>query len=196
VPATADFYVTTAIGDHAVKCLTDHARDHAGKPFFHYLPFTSPHFPLQAPADLIAKYRDRYRAGWNAVQQARIERLKEKGIVTTDPAAMEREVGPPYHRPGAFEILGEGEVNRPLPWSELSSRQREFQIEKMAIHAAMIDCMDQQVGRILAHLKAMGVFDDPGCTRGASRRPGSCTGRGSTPEGRCRRCTAGASPRP
>jgi arylsulfatase len=70
VPATADFYVTTAIGDHAVKCLIDHARDHAGKPFFHYLPFTSPHFPLQAPADHIAIYRDRYRAGWNAAQHS------------------------------------------------------------------------------------------------------------------------------
>ena len=160
VPVSDDYYATTAIGDHAVKCLADHARDHAGTPFFHYVPFTAPHFPLHAPPELVAKYRDRYRAGWNAVQEARIARLKAKGIVTTAPAAMEREVGPPYHKPDAFEILGAGEVNRPLPWEDLSPTQRDFQIDKMAIHAAMIDCLDQQVGRILAQLTAMGVVDD------------------------------------
>ena len=160
VPVTDDFYATTAIGDHAVKCLADHAREHAEKPFFHYVPFTAPHFPLHAPPELVAKYRDRYRAGWNAVQETRAARLKKLGIVTTAPAAMERDQGPPYHNPDALTILGEGEVNRPLPWEELSSTQREFQIDKMAIHAAMIDSMDQQVGRILAQLEAMGAFDD------------------------------------
>ena len=160
VPVTDDFYATTAIGDHAVKCLADHAREHAGKPFFHYVPFTAPHFPLHAPPALIAKYRDRYRSGWNAVQQARIERLKASRIVTTAPAAMERDQGPPYHNPDALKLLGDGEINRPLPWEELSPTQREFQIDKMAIHAAMIDSMDQQVGRILAQLEAMGAFDD------------------------------------
>ena len=160
VPVTDDFYATTAIGDHAVKCLADHAREHAGKPFFHYVPFTAPHFPLHAPPELVAKYRDRYRAGWNAVQEARAARLKKLGIVTTAPAAMEQDVGPPYHNADALTILGEGEVNRPLPWEELSPTQREFQIDKMAIHAAMIDSMDQQVGRILAQLEAMGSFDD------------------------------------
>jgi arylsulfatase len=160
VSAPDEFYATKAIGDHAVQCLADHAREHAGTPFFHYVPFTAPHFPLQAPPELVAKYRDRYRAGWNAVQQARIERLKAKGIVTTAQAAMERDVGPPYHNPDAIELLGAGEVNRPLPWEELSSTQRDFQVDKMAIHAAMIDCLDQQVGRILAQLTAMGVVDD------------------------------------
>jgi arylsulfatase A-like enzyme/acetyl esterase/lipase len=160
VPVTDDFYATTAIGDHAVKCLADHAREHAGKPFFHYVPFTAPHFPLQAPPELVAKYRDRYRAGWNAVQEARTARLKAMGIVTTAPAAMEREIGPPYHNPDAIRILGEAEVNRPLPWEELSPTQREFQIDKMAIHAAMIDSMDQQVGRIIAQLETMGALDD------------------------------------
>jgi arylsulfatase len=69
-------------------------------------------------------------------------------------------VGPPYHNPDALEILGAGEVNRPLPWEALTPEQRKFQIEKMAIHAAMIESMDQQVGRILAQLEAMGVVDD------------------------------------
>ena len=160
VPVTADFYATTAIGDHAVTCLADHARDHAGKPFFHDVSFTAPHFPLHAPPEVIAKYRDRYRAGWDAVRQARVERLKALGIVTSPPAAMERDIGPPYPFSDALKLLGAGEINRPIPWAELTAVQREFQTEKMAIHAAMIESMDQQVGRILAQLKAMGAFDD------------------------------------
>ena len=160
VPVTADFYATTAIGDHAVKCLADHARDHAGKPFFHDVSFTAPHFPLHAPPGLIAKYRDRYRDGWDAVRQARVERLKSLGIVTTPPAAMEREVGPPYPFPDALKILGPGEIDRPVSWTELTPAQQSFQSEKMAIHAAMIESMDQQVGRILAQLKVMAAFDD------------------------------------
>ena len=160
VPVTADFYATTAIGDHAVTCLADHARDHAGTPFFHDVSFTAPHFPLHAPPGLIAKYRDRYRAGWDAVRQARVERLKSLGIVTTPPAVVEREVGPPYPFPDAVKILGDGEINRPVPWTELTPAQQSFQSEKMAIHAAMIESMDQQVGRILAQLKVMAAFDD------------------------------------
>jgi len=160
VPVTADFYATTAIGDHAVECLADHARNYAAKPFFHDISFTAPHFPLHAPPELIAKYRDRYRAGWDAVQKARVERLKALGILTTPPAAMEREIGPPYAFPDALKILGEGEIDRPVPWTELTAVQRDFQSEKMAIHAAMIESMDEQVGRILGQLKAMGAFDD------------------------------------
>ncbi|GIS59735.1 MAG: hypothetical protein CM1200mP2_19600 [Planctomycetaceae bacterium] len=58
------YYATDAIGDHAVKCLRDHAENHSQQPFFHFLAFTAPHFPLHAlPAD-IAKYRKRYRRSW------------------------------------------------------------------------------------------------------------------------------------
>jgi arylsulfatase len=56
--------------------------------------------------------------------------------------------------------LGPGEVNRPLPWSELTEEQRRFQATKMAIHAAMIDRMDQEIGRIIAQLKAMGAYEN------------------------------------
>jgi arylsulfatase A-like enzyme/acetyl esterase/lipase len=160
IAPTADFYTTTAIGDHAVKCLQEHARDHADKPFFHYVAFTAPHFPLQAPQPLIDKYRARYRAGWDAVRQARFERLRSAGIVAASLSEPEREVGPPYPFPDALEKLGPGEVNRPLPWSELSAEQRDFQATKMAIHAAMIDAMDSQIGRIVAELEARAALDD------------------------------------
>jgi arylsulfatase len=160
IGAVENFYVTTAVGDHAVKCLQEHAAAHGAKPFFHYVTFTAPHFPLHAPQEVIAKYRARYRAGWNAVQQARYDRIVGQRLVTAPLAPMERDVGPPYSFPDAIRQLGPGEANRPLPWQELSDGQRQFQIAKMAIHAAMIDCMDQQIGRILAQLRGMNVLEN------------------------------------
>jgi arylsulfatase len=154
------YYVTTATADHAIACLKDHAANHAGKPFFHYVPFIAPHFPLHAlPLD-IAKYRDRYLAGWEAMREARFRRQKEMAITRTTLSPLERAVGPPYAFPDAMVKLGPGEVNRPLPWSELTEEQRRFQATKMAIHAAMIDRMDQEIGRILAQLKAMNAYDN------------------------------------
>jgi len=156
----ADFYATRSIGDHAVACLAEHARDHAGQPFFHYVAFTAPHFPLHAPPDLIAKYRGRYAAGWDAVREARLARVASLGIVTTPPAAIERDVGPPYPSAEALTMLGPGEVDRPLEWSSLTARQQAFQAEKMAIHAALVEALDIEVGRIVSQLEAMHAIDD------------------------------------
>ncbi len=156
----SNFYITTWIADHAIQCLREHAREHADRPFFHYVCFTAPHFPLQAISNDIAKYLNRYTNGWNAVQTARGRRLKELGIVRHDPPPMERELGPPYHFPDALEKLGPGEVNRPWPWTELTEEQRRFQAVKMAIHAAMVDRMDREIGRIVKQLEAMGALEN------------------------------------
>lgn len=154
------YYATIATADHAIECLKDHAANHAGKPFFHYIPFIAPHFPLHALPEDIAKYRDKYLTGWEAMRTSRFARQKEMGITSTALSALEREVGPPYAFPDAMEKLGPGEVNRPLPWSELTDEQRRFQATKMAIHAAMIDRMDREIGRIIAQLKAMGAYEN------------------------------------
>ena len=154
------YYASVAIADHAIGCLKDHAANHAGKPFFHYIAFIAPHFPLHALPQDIAKYRDKYLAGWEAMRDARFARQKEMGITNTTLSALEREVGPPYAFPDAMAKLGPGEVNRPLPWSELTEEQRRFQATKMAIHAAMVDRMDQEIGRIIAQLKAMNAFEN------------------------------------
>ena len=159
VPANEKgYYTTIATADHAIECLIDHAANHAAKPFFHYIPFIAPHFPLHALPEDIAKYRDKYLEGWDKMREARFARQKEMGITNTTLSALEREVGPPYAFPEAMEKLGSGEVNRPLPWSELTDEQRRFQATKMAIHAAMVDRMDREIGRILAQIKDMGVF--------------------------------------
>lgn len=70
VDAKAGYYSTTAIAAHAVKCLKEHAEKYADRPFFEYLAFTSPHFPLQAPAEDIARYRKKYLAGWDAMRNS------------------------------------------------------------------------------------------------------------------------------
>ena len=155
------FYVTTAVGDHAAACLREHAASHAGKPFFSYVAFTSPHFPLHAPADVVARYTARYAAGWDALRAARFRRLLDGGVVSASLAPLEPDVGPPYQpKPEVLARLGPGEVDRPRPWSDLTPEQQSFQAAKMAIHAAMIELMDRAVGTIVAQLEAMNALDD------------------------------------
>jgi arylsulfatase len=161
VPADEkDYYVTKGTVDHAIECLKDHATQHQGKPFFHYIPFIAPHFPLHALPEDIQKYKDKYLSGWHAMRQARHTRLLALGITQTLLSTVEPEIGPPYHFADAFKKLGLAEVNRPLVWEELTEQQRIFQATKMAIHAAMIDRMDHEIGRIIDQLKAMGAYEN------------------------------------
>lgn len=160
VPFTTNYYSTIATADHAVRCLQDHAAKFPDRPFFHYLCFIAPHFPLQALPEDIARYRERYRAGWEVIQRQRHARLTQMGLIQHALPPMERQLGPPYRFPDAFPILGPGEVDRPLPWNELNDTQREFQAAKMAIHAAMIDRMDREIGRVIEQLKKMGAYDN------------------------------------
>jgi arylsulfatase len=153
-------YLTVATADHAIACLKDHAANHAKAPFFQYIAFHAPHFPLQAPPEDIAKYRDKYLDGWDKAREARYERQKNLGVTTTPLGAVERDLGPPYRYPNALKKLGAGEVDRTPPWEDLTKEQRRFQATKMAIHAAMVDRMDREIGRVVAQLKAMGALDD------------------------------------
>ncbi len=160
VPKGTDFYATDALGDHVIECLKDHAANHAAKPFFHYLAFAAPHFPLQALPDDIDRYRDRYRTGWNNIRSSRWQKMQSLGIVSAKLSKVMPNLGPPYDFPEAMKALGSGEVNRPLPWASLNETQQHFQSTKMAIHAAMIDRMDRQIGRILDQLRAMKAMED------------------------------------
>lgn len=156
----SDYYATTAITDHAVKCLKEHAEQHPETPFFHYLAYTAPHFPLHALPEDIDRYRERYRIGWEAIRSQRRQRMQERQLIEGELSAVERELGPPYHFPEALKTLGPGEVNRPLAWDESTEAQKDFQATKMAIHAAMIDRMDREIGRVLAQLRNMNAFEN------------------------------------
>ncbi len=160
VAKESGYYTSTAFADHAIRCLKEHAEKHAAQPFFSYLAFTVPHFPLQAPAEDIARYRDRYLEGWEKVRAQRDQRQRDMGLLATPVSAVERQLGPPYPFPKDLEILGTSEVNRPLPWDSLTPAQRFFQANKMAVHAAMIDRMDREIGRVLDQLRTMGAFDN------------------------------------
>jgi arylsulfatase A-like enzyme len=154
------YYATTAIADHGIGFLAEHRAKHRSQPFFLYLAFNSPHFPLQARPDDIERYRGRYRDGWESIRAERAKRIHDLGIVSAPLSNVERGVGPPYDYPAALKLLGPGEINRPLPWNTLTDAQRRFQAEKMAIHAAMVDRMDREIGRVIDHVRAMGAIDD------------------------------------
>lgn len=154
------YYSSTAIADHAIKYLKEHAQNHGDKPFFAYVAFTAPHFPLQAPAADIAKYRKKYIAGWDAMCEQRWVRQQKLGLVSTKLSVIERDLFPPYAFPDAIKELGPNELNRPLPWKEMTPEQIVFQANKMAIHAAMVDRMNREVGRVIAQVRRMGKLDD------------------------------------
>lgn len=158
--AVEGYYSTIATADHAIVCLQDHAENHSEKPFFHYLAFIAPHFPLHALPEDIQRYQDRYTDGWDVIRNQRHKRQQEIGLLQAKLSPLEREIGPPYHFPEAMKKLGPGEINRPLPWTDLTSEQQSFQATKMAIHAAMVDRMDREIGRVLDQLKAMNAFDN------------------------------------
>lgn len=162
VPAEEEstYYSTIAVADHAIDCLKEHAEKFSDRPFFHYVAFIAPHFPLHALPEDIARYRDKYLEGWDNMRETRFARQQKLDLFETTLSKLETNVGPPYHFPDALEKLGPGEVNRPLPWTELTEEQARFQATKMAIHAAMVDRMDREIGRVIEQLKAMGAYEN------------------------------------
>ncbi len=159
-PSSGNYYSSTAVADYAIKYLKDHAKNHADTPFFTYVAFTTPHFPVQAPPEDIAKYKQTYLPGWDALRDARFKRQRALGLAGSELSAIERDLGPPYPFPEAIKKLGPNEVNRPKPWSELNDDQKAFQVAKMAVHAAMVDRMDQEIGRIINQLREMKTLDN------------------------------------
>lgn len=156
------FYATIAIADYAVKWLKGHAAGNRDAPFFLYLAFTSPHFPLHALREDIERYRDRFAEGWDAARELRHQRMRRMGIINCHLAPLEPGMRPLWNTPDAELLakIGPGEVTRAAPWSSLTPEQKRFQRTKMAIHAAMISRMDREIGRVLGQLKAMDALRD------------------------------------
>lgn len=160
VPRGTDYYATDAITDHAIEVLREHAERHADRPFFHYLAYTAPHFPLHALPEDIEKYKERYSLGWEELRTQRWRKIQDLGLVKASLSEVERDQGAPYEFPKQVAAYGDGEVAKPRPWATLTDEQKEFQATKMAIHAAMIDRMDQGIGRVLQQLREMACFDN------------------------------------
>ncbi|MFP4353649.1 MAG: arylsulfatase [Phycisphaerae bacterium] len=137
--ADEDFYYTDAISDHACRMIDDCRRTTPDKPFFLYVAYTAPHWPLHARPEDIERYRGQYRKGWDAVRTARHEQLKGSGILED-----------------RWEISPRDETVPPFDQVD----DAEYQDMLMAVYAAQIDRMDQGVGRILATLERHRIEDD------------------------------------
>jgi len=156
------YYSTVAIADHAIQCLKLHRKHHGSAPFFQYVAFYSPHFPLHALKDDIAAYAGKYRVGWDKVRRQRWDRMKEMGIVDCPLSERDERVVPGWNlKPEALRNqIGPGEAPFAVAWGSLTDEQQAFQARKMAIHAAMVTRMDAEIGRIVEHLKQVGEFDN------------------------------------
>ncbi|TAN38713.1 MAG: arylsulfatase [Verrucomicrobia bacterium] len=161
-PPAEGYYASTAIADQTIRQLREHAEKYADRPFFAYLAFTEPHFPVQALQEDINRYRDHYRSGWDVIRQRRQQRMTELGIINCPLSKLEPDVVPGYNL-NAEKLsarIGPGEVGHAIPWEQLTPEQKEFQATKMAIHAAMIDRVDREIGRVVEQLQAMNAFDN------------------------------------
>ncbi len=132
-----DFYYTDAISDKAVDMINDAHDD--GAPFFLHVAYTAPHWPLHARPEDIAKYETKYRIGWDNLRQQRHEELNSLGLL--DPV---------------WRISPRDADSH--PWA--ATAQPDWEDLRMAAYAAMIDRMDQGIGRIVSRLEALGILDE------------------------------------
>jgi len=141
VPDSDDFYYTNAISANAVKFISEHKSRSGSKPFFMYVAYTAPHWPMHALPGDIGRYLmlGRYDGGWDALRAERHKRMIEMGIVESKWKITPRDSAVP-------------------PWTEAPDKQ--WFERRMEVYAAMVDCLDQGVGRIVAELKMTGKLDD------------------------------------
>lgn len=144
------FYATDAVTDHAIDFL-HLARQTPDQPWFLYLAYNAPHFPLHAPPREIAKYADRYHGGWDELRRERLQRMKELGVVPSSTQLSTR---------STWRNYGETETGTNPAWDTLEEDRRADLARRMAIYAAMIDRLDQQLGRIIDDLKDASELDN------------------------------------
>ncbi|MFA4868935.1 MAG: arylsulfatase [Pedobacter sp.] len=134
-----DYYLTNEFGDYALKFL-DEAKTQ-NKPFYLHLTFNAPHFPIQALPEDIAKYRGKYKKGWDVIRAERYKKQVETGIVDAKWPISERDSLVPA-------------------WIQMRENDQDAWDVRMAVYAAMIDRLDQNVGRVLNKLKELGLDDN------------------------------------
>ena len=133
------FFYTDAISDEAVKMLRTHHQQHASAPFFQYVAYTAPHWPLHAHDEDIARYKGRFDAGWDTLREQRLEKLVRWGILDAKWKLTDRDPSQPA-------------------WTE--TEHKAWLARCMEVYAAQIDRMDQGIGRILDQLEADGELEN------------------------------------
>jgi len=153
--APGTFYATDAITDHALDFLAG-ARRASERPWFLYVAYNAPHFPLHAPQEDIATYEELYAQGWDRIRERRLARQKELGLVPEDLTLTPRSVIPANR----FNVqTGWADKDNPA-WDTLPLDRRADLARRMAVYAAMVDHMDRSVGRLVADLRATGQLED------------------------------------
>ncbi|WP_440876015.1 arylsulfatase [Thalassotalea sp. PLHSN55] len=136
-PKDRNFYSTDSYTNYALEYLEEYKNE--DKPFLLYLAYTAPHDPLQAWPEDIAKYAETYKVGYEKIRQARYAKMQKEGVVD-------------HHSPLSAPTY--------QSWQGLTKRQQDIEARKMAVYAAMIDRLDQNVGRVIDKLKALGKFEN------------------------------------
>ncbi len=152
------FYMTDAFTDHAIQYLDAQKTNQPNKPFFLYMAYTAPHFPMHALEEDVAKYMKLYEQGWDVTREKRYKKMSQLGLTDSRYHLTERTAGIPA-------------------WDQATDKKTW--VRKMAVYAAMIDRMDQNIGRMISTLKKNGQYqntmiiflsDNGGCAESVSNR--------------------------
>ena len=136
VPPGKNFYYTDAISDTTVKFIRQNPKN---QPFFFYVAYTAAHWPLHAPEKEVAKYKGKYDIGWDSLRVLRFNKLKQLGIISSNCVLSKRSVEVPA-------------------WKD--EPMKAWQVRRMEVYAAMIDIMDQGIGRIITALEEKGELEN------------------------------------
>ena len=134
-----DFYTTRFYTERMLQYIDQDRAE--GKPFFAWLAYTAPHWPLQAPDASIAKFKGKYDAGYEALYASRFARQKQLGLVARDAQPIDN---------ARF---------RPR-WNELTDDEKKMESRRMEVYAAMVSDLDTYIGKVIDHLKAIGEYDN------------------------------------
>lgn len=135
-----DYFTTDAFTDHAIDTIKKHTA--TGKPFFHYIPYTAPHYPLHAKPEDIAKYKGKYKQGWDALRKARYQKQVELGLINE----------------AVYPEPGYNKNNK--AFAEGKSDDEEWEMLRMEVYAAMVDSVDQNIGRLLDALDELKIAEN------------------------------------
>ncbi|MEL6107246.1 MAG: arylsulfatase [Planctomycetota bacterium] len=135
------FYTTDAFTDHAIEFVESAVKQDVSQPFFLYLAYNAPHWPLQAHEEEIDKHRDRYSMGWDELRKQRYQRQIELGLIDSSWRLSPRDAQVPA-------------------WTMLSVKQQKLERLRMAVYAAMVDRVDQNIGKLCRSLHSLNIAED------------------------------------
>lgn len=140
-PQSDSFYMTTACTDYAMRFLDQHQSAHGDKPFFLYLAYQAPHWPLHAPEKDMEPYRGKYQEGWDKVRQERYANQLAMDLFPKTYSLTQRNEEVP-------------------PWDSLSAEEKQYEQWNMETYAGMITNMDRNIGRLINQLRKQGELDN------------------------------------